>query len=409
MAWAQRQIPDDVRGLDFGTQADFGTAPVSLAPVAAAQEITHETKKEPIERMVQKTALARGPEPFIPGPQSGAVAFKLPVRGGKLAAGGLTTADWLALAQYCGMTKTDLPGAAGVITGPGVGDNQVEGPDASLALYKPGMWILIECDGGGTPDLQMRMIVDWESAAGTTTLTVSPEWNTNPVAGDDIYDLHVLTPTIGQPTYLGLDVFMGEGGVNRHRTRYEGCAGTFKLPAATVGEIPMAEFNFLTNSWVNSENSRDPAEDAMADPRLLLADQLYIDNECIDFENLGFDPGTEMVPMPGQCLATGQGKIGWFHRRHVPVMEFQPYWDDEWYSLWASLTKNKVVYFNVSDSEDAWGWGIPAAQVVAHDPGAIADGLVGSAVEMKAVDAHEGSTSGDLIPLFSIAVTGTVP
>lgn len=403
MAWDTKFIPDDVKGIDSGLMADFQTAPVGYAAIPPAEEITHETKQEAIERAVQKTGVARGPEPSILGPMSGPVAFRLPVRSGKLAIGSLGTSDWLTLAQFCGMTLTHLDGGIGVVTGPGVGDNQIEALDADFAGYLVGMWVMVTADKSGTPDTQLRLITAVASAAGTTTLTVTPEWNTNPVALDDLLDIDVLTPAVGEPdSYLGFDVYMGadDGATNYHRVRYLGAAGTFKIPAVNVGEIPMMEFAYMTDRWSEDETARAEATDTLDDPRLLLADQLYFDDQCIDFESLGFDPGTELIPLPGQCPSTGQGKIGWFYKRHVPVIEFQPYWDREWYALMQALTESALVYMNVSSEIDAWGFGIPAAQVVAHDPGSIADGLVGSTVELKAVDA------GDSIPLFSIVVTG---
>jgi hypothetical protein len=404
MAWATRYIPDDVRGVDFGTMADFETAPVGYTELAAAQEITHETKQEAIERVVQKTGVVRGPEPFIPGPMSGPVALKLPVRGGSLAAGGRTTADWLTLAQYCGMSKTSLAGGVGTITG-GT-SSTVTADDADFTGYRAGLWILVNADKGSTDDLQLRMITDRSSAAGTTTLTVSPDWDTTPVASDDFFDLDVLTPALGEPgSYLGLDVYMGQGSTDRHRVRYLGAAGTFKIATTNVGELPLMEFAYMTDRWTQSEASRVVAIDTLADPRLLLADQLYFDSQCISFESLGFDPGTEMVPLPGQCLSAEQGRIGWFYKNHVPVFEFQPYWDAEWYALMQASTESALVYMNVNSDEDAWGFGMPAAQVIAHDPGSIADGLVGSTVEVKAVD--PGVATDDVqLPLFSIAVTG---
>lgn len=409
MAWATRYIPDDVRGLDYGTQADFKTAPAGWSSLAAAQEIAHETKQEAIERVVQKTGVARGPEPFIPGPKSGPFGFKLPVRGGKLAAGGGGAADWLAVAAYCGMSKTTVTGDTGIITGGSSSTITALDADFPVASYFPGGWILTTADKSGTPDLQLRMITDRSSSGGTTTLTVSPDWDTDPVNLDDTHDIVILTPTIGQiATYLGFRVFMGQGSTDRHRVEYRGCAGTFKLATVGVGEFPMCEFAMQSDLWTETENSRAVAIDTLADPRLLLADQLYFDNQCVDFENLGFDPGTELIAMPGQCQDTSEGRIGWFVKRHVPAIEFVPYWDAEWYDLITNKTENKLVYMNVNDSNDAWGFGIPAAQVVAHDPGAIGDGLVGSAVQIMAIDPGQDSDSpANDIKLFSLVAAGT--
>jgi hypothetical protein len=395
----------DVRGVDWGEAADFESVPGAFSPLVKARDVKGEFTQEMIERIIQKTGLARGPEPSILGVKGGSVNFNLPVRGGKTAAGAGSESNMSKILSNCGMVRQNIADGIGKVTGGAAGN--VTMLDADATGYAAGGWVCVNADKGGTPDVQLRYITEVESAAGTTTISVTPNFDTVPVNADDLYALDSFTPSPGEPTsYVGLDLYRGQGATNRHKVQALGCAGTWKIPTVALNELPMMELAFMIDTWEESEAARsdeDP-DDLLADPRIMTTSALYWGTTELSTENFAFDPGFPLIVMPGTQY--DNGRDGWWYQNPVPVFEIKPYWDAEFYDLWKNRTTEEAVLINLLDRYDFWGVAVTRAQVVNVEEDTIGEGLLSSKPTLLATDPHETAVEDDQLPLFSIVFSG---
>jgi hypothetical protein len=405
MAYENLLISDDRRLVKVGgPQTNFETDFAGALSVVAAEAITLETSREMIERMIQKEKL-RGPESQLLGPRTGTLGFQIPMRGGKLKASPFRAASpFYGLAPYCGLAVLHTAGTTGgLVTGGSA--NTIEALDADFADYNVAFMVMHKPQVG---DPELRLITDRDSSGGTTTLTVTPDFTVTPTAGDDILPLDQCGPWIQEsPAYAAFEIGIGKDSPNRRLFRFDGCAGTFTIPAVATGLEPKAEFSFMSDRWTESDNDLDWIDDVYADPALMLQDQLYLGGEAIDNESFGFDPALELIPMPGQKDgAVSDGRIGWFFRNSIPVFTIAPYFAADFYTWWANRTLKELVYTNVQDEYQAWGIGCLGVQIVGQSPGAFAGGLVGSTVALAVVDPGD-PVNGSHGPLWVIATSGT--
>jgi hypothetical protein len=402
MAFAPRYIDLLIRGLQYGTAA-FGATPGAFTSLMAREIGMPETTRAMIQRMLQKPVGNRGPEAAIIGPQSWKIAFKLMMRGGKLLAGTGGDSEFLALAKYCGMTLSAGAGGSGKITGGST--ITLQALDADLASYSVGMFILFK----HSTYTSLRFISGKASLAGTTTLTFWPAVAAGaaPASSDSFYPCDTIVPDAdnGSPSaYTGFDFFMGAGSTDRDKARLLSGCGSFKFPTMKTGEMPLAEFEFEGDNWATSEASATQDLDTYATPKLVLSDLLYFDDDAIEFESFGFDPGIKRVVKPAGSQANG--RQGYFYRDCEPKVEIVPYWDEEWMALWAAGTQKKLYFAQVEDQLQAWGIAIPAVQIAGVKRGTIGGAMVSSNLDLLILDPHKNADATPVaLPRFAIGVS----
>jgi len=397
----------DVRGIDWGEAADMESVPGAFSPLVKARDIKGDLVQEEIKRIIQKTGLARGPEKSILGPKGGTIGFSLPVRGGKLAAGTGSESNMSKLMSNMGMVRQNIADGIAKVTGGAAGN--VTMLDADAVGYAPGGFICVNADKGGAPDIQLRAIIQVQAAAGTTTVTVAPNWDTNPVNLDDMFALDSFKPSPGEPTvYSGLDLYRGQGASNRHKFQCLGAAATWKIPTTALNAIPFMELEFMIDDWEESEAVRsdeDPA-DLLADERLLLLDaEFYWGATALQIQDFAFDPAFPLTMMPGNLY--GNGRIGWWYGNPVPNLEVTPYWDAEWWDIWKDRTTEEVALYSVADQYDFFGFCMFETQVVGIEEATIGEALLGSKPTFLSVDPHESPTPEfDQLPQFGFCFSG---
>ena len=402
MAFAPRFIQSTLKGVSWGEAASFGATPGAYAALIKADQIAAEYDRSPIERNVQRTAAMRGPELSLLGPQNGKLSFQLPMRGGALVAGGTAESDISALISNMGMLRANVSAGVGKVTG-GTSTTVVM-LDADATGYGVGGWVGVDANNGADP--QIRPIIRLVSNAGDTTLTIAFPWATDPVAGDDLMPLDYFIPKAGLPTnYLGFDYYAGGDATDRSKIRYLGCAGTWKIPTAGIGTYPMMEFEIMADQWAKSEANRVDAEDLYVESSLMLKDAVYWGATQLDIENFAFDPGLELVWMPGQSGGSDQGRLGAKYKTAVPVFEITPYHDDEIFDIWAAKTTEEVSYVNEESADEFWGICQFKTQVVGITEEDMSNGYLSSKPAFQAVHPHDNEDDAEY-PLFSICLSG---
>lgn len=403
MAFSTMFITDILRGIDWGEAASFGATPGSFSALVKADQVVASLTKEVIERAVQTTQPMRGPAPSLIGRHTGKINFVLPMRGGALVAGGTAESEICQLLSNMGLARHNV--AAGVAKVTGGSSTTITMLDADATDMVVGGWVAAGTNAGD--DVQVRPIIRVEASGGTTTVTVGCPWATTPVNGWDIHPLDYLIPADGEPTkYLGIDLYQGGDATYRHKYRALGCAGTWKIPTAKIGSLPMVEFEINVSQFSESEANRSDEEDLYSEAQtLMLADSLYFGATQIDTDSIAFDPGLDLVEMPGQSGANDQGRIGWWYKQAVPKLEILPYWDSEWPTLRDAGTTEEAVYVNEGGADQFWGVCIFKTQVVDVGQEALSNGMLAAKPSLIACNPHINDDSDEL-PLYSICLSG---
>ena len=398
MAYSAKQISTALGGIDYGTAAGITATPGAYTELYA-KDIEADTDSAMVEVEVQKSDPARGPEPSIVGPDRGTVKFKIPMRGGKLVGGSGGTSIIATLGQYCGMALHDLAGGTAKITGGTT--TTMTCLDADDPGWSVGDMILLDCDG----TLVMRQILRIQSSAGTTTITVSPEMPGSPQSGADFYPTDTLVPDPDRvSTFVGLDVYRGEGSTDRNKIRALGCAGKFALEEVEAGGLPWVAFEYMIGGgWTSSDESRANADDAYAEPPLFLSDAFYFDDTQIHVKSFAFDPGSNPQMIEGQ---TATGIQGFKYLEPAVALSVNPLFDDQYFTDWLAGTIRKAFVSRVVDQYQAWSIGVPAVQVTkAGDRNEFTTGIASAGISLKVVDPGENADSTQY-PLFAIGFAG---
>jgi hypothetical protein len=406
MAITQRDIPVDVRGLDFGEMASFSGADPGGKTALRAQNIVADPTWATFPQAVQKRQFARGPDQVIIGGMGGSLAFSIYCRGGALAAGGADTSEAINLLQYMGMSCNKRAGAAAKITAATA--STVVGLTADIGSYVVSDMIMVD---GSSTDKQMRMVTrvqDDVPGAGDTTLTVYPDFTDTPANGDDLNPVDTLTPTIGEPTkYFGFDAWFGAGATNRWKANLLGCAGTFKLPNINAGEVPMLEIAMMIDRHTLSENSDTQEADLFAQPWPLLSSTCWLEGDTVDIESIGFDPGTQLVEK--RSPAGANGRVGFLHASHAPVLDITPYHSNDLYTALAAGTEKQFFFESIgSDVEYGWALYCGAIQITEIARDAMGNNHMASKPTIQCND--PGMNADDVnLPWFALAFTGNGP
>jgi len=405
MAFAARQILEDLLGIDIGTAAGLTSVPGAYTSYFA-KDIEADVDHDMVAYQVQRSEAARGDEPSVVGREKGTVSCKIPWRGGKTSGGSNGTSPIITLAQYAGMAVNQLAGGADLVTGGGA--DYLEVLDASDPGWEVGDFVLVNADEGSTNDLQLRPITRVQAdytGSGKTRISVTPNWDTNPGAGDSFYAVDVLKPDpITVATYLGLDLYKGEGSTDRFKVRCLGAAiSALKLGQVEAGGMPWAELQFMIDNWAASEANRSDAADSFAEAPLWLSDAFYLGSNQIHISSLEFDFGLKLVEIPGQAA---QGRYGWKYLNPEPIININPMHDLQYYTDWEAKTTYAALAQRVVDQYQAWGIYIPKLQVLkAGNKETYTDGILGAGLNTK-ICCPGVNADSDNYPLFSVCFSG---
>lgn len=406
MAITQRDIPVDVRGLDFGEMASFDGADPGGKTALRAQNIVADPTWASFPQEVQKREFARGPDAAIIGGEGGSLSCSIYCRGGALAAGGADTSEAINLLQHMGMSCNKRAAAATSITGATA--STIVGATADIGSFTVGDMVLVD---GASTDKQMRMVTrvqDDVPGAGETTLDVYPDFTDTPGAGDDINAVDTLTPTIGEPSkYFGFDAWFGAGTTNRWKANLLGCAGTWKIPTVNAGEVPMLELAMMIDRHTLSEASDTQAADLFDQPWPLLSSTCWLEGDTVDIESIGFDPGTNLVEK--RSTAGDNGRVGFLHASHAPVLDITPYHANELYTALAAGTEKQFFFESIgSDVEYGWALYCGAIQITEIAREAMGNQHLGAKPTLQLNDPGMNADSVNL-PWFALAFTGNGP
>uniref|UniRef100_A0A6H1ZF64 Tail protein n=1 Tax=viral metagenome TaxID=1070528 RepID=A0A6H1ZF64_9ZZZZ len=406
MAITQRDIPVDVRGLDFAEMASFTGADPGAKAALRAQNIVADPVWATFPQAVQKREFARGPDPAIIGGQGGAASFQIYCRGGSLLAGGAAESEAVSLLQHMGMSLTQRAAALTKITAATA--STVVGLTVDIGAIVVGDIILVD---GATTDKQMRMVTrvqDDVPGAGSTTLSVYPDFTDTPVNGDDMNAVDTLTPTIGEPAkYFGFDAWFGAGATDCWLANLLGCAGTFKIPTVSAGEVPMIDISMMIDRHTLTEASDTQVAETFSQPWPLLSSTCWLEGDTVDIESIGFDPGTQLVEK--RSTAGAHGRVGFQHVSHAPVLDITPYHANELYTALADGTE-KQFFFESIGSGVEYGWALycGAIQITEIARDAMSNQILGAKPTLQCNDPGKNADVVSL-PWFALAFTGNGP
>jgi len=401
MAYATRYMNEQYRGLSYGTAASLAAAPGAYSALFA-EAIEVAVKQNPLQPMTQRSQAARGKDAAIMGADQGELSCKLQLRGGKTAAAARGTSPIVTLAQYMGFSLSQLAGGADKVTGGSASTLEcADGDDPGWAI---GDFVLVNADEDGTPDLQMRCISRIQSSEGTTTITVFPDFSTNPANGDTFYAVDVLKPSPGKmTTYHGLKAYRGAGATDRHMLELLGCAGSMLIEEIAAGEIPYVTMKWLVDNFAASEDNRVEAQDDFAKASPLLSDSFYLDSQDIPLASFSFNPGLEPKPIVGSSGA--QGRINWHHSDPDPELVIKTLHDNQHWTDLAAETERTAFISSVLDNMQAWAIGVPAVQIIEAGYGDYPEEMTGAALKLKINNPGQNTDDTDY-PLFSMGFSG---
>lgn len=406
MAITQRDIPVDVRGLDFAEMASFTGADPGAKTTLRAMNIVPDPIWATFPQTVQKREFARGPDPVIIGGMGGQLAFSIYCRAGALAAGGAGESEAVALLQHMGMSLTQRAAALTKITAATA--STVVGLTADIGAIVVSDIIMVD---GATTDKQMRMVTrvqDDIPGAGSTTLSVYPDFTDTPVNGDDMNAVDTLTPTIGEPAkYFGFDAWFGAGATDIWKVNMLGVAGTWKIPTVNAGEVPMLDLAMMIDRHSRAEASDSQTADTYAAPWPLLSSTCWLEGDTVDIESIGFDPGTGLVEK--RSTAGTHGRVGYRHGSHAPVLDITPYHANELYDALAAGTE-KQFFFESIGSGVEYGWALycGAIQITEIARDAMSNQHLGAKPTLQINDPGKNTDAVNL-PWFALAFTGNGP
>ena len=420
MAYAASYVDSDLVGLEYCEEATISAATALYTPASAtkgplyAKDITAEVSAHMIDVAPQKPQMNRGPNASIVGAKGGKIGFKLPLRGGQIAAGTRGTSPIYSLGKYSGFTRKSITASANNSIVTGGTSSTVTMLDADAAQYEVGDFILVNCNEAVSGVLQLRYITKMVANAGTTTISVHPNFATNPTSLDSTFSLDILTPAAtnaGQiidgstNKFFGFKYYKGYGALNRSMLWGLGGAGTFKFDAVKAGEIPYASFEYMVDSWSSSAAAdMTTSADAFYTPPLWVSDDFYIGEVAVDVEEFSFDPGHQLVPIAGQGP---NGRHSWFYKDMKPKLSFKPYWDEQYVTDWLAGTQSQVFIQRVASNSNAWGICIPSVQFEKVKHGAVSGGMLGADLDIRITDpGSNDEVSPAQFPLFSICFTG---
>lgn len=410
MAFDEMYIRSKDCGIDYGTDADIDGVPGAYTEVFA-KDIEEDLGMESVEVEVQKPSYPPdpgsrpvfGPEPLIAGPERAGLKFKVPWRGGRVAAG--TGGDSLlaTLGQYGGFDLHELAGGAGDITGGST--TTMTCADVDADSWNVGDMIILDCNVAGGGSIVIRQIESITTLAGTTTVTVTPEMPDSPVAGENWYPTDTLVPKTGKvTTYTAFDVY--RGGVDDY-IRYRllgGALSALRLAEVQSGGLPWAELEYMFGGgWTHAVSNRAHAEDTYGSPLLFLSDRFYIDDTAVHLASIAFDCGLKCQSLPGQ---TATGIQGFHYLVPEPELTIKPLFDDQFLDDYVALTERKVFYGRLTDEYEAWAIGVPSVQFAkAGAREDYVDGVAGAGVTCRINDPGVNA-SGSQLPLFAIGFSG---
>ena len=389
-----RLIPSDLAGIQYGEQADFATATTTLTLMRGARNIKFTPGLSMHEPGYQKTSDMRGPDASVVGGKGGTLAFEVPLSSGVAA----SEAPVMALMKNCGMTQISVAAAVDKIDGGTTTTFTIPSGDLGNVAVGCGLMIV---QAAGDPSLRFVTRV-----ADATTTTVTFNCDTEPAtaiaANDDLTAVDTLIPKSGEPAaYLTFRVYQGQGATDRLLWTLSGCAGKFSIPAVEADALPVVQFEFLVDTWADSEASIAQTDVTGVVPQPVLGDKFFVDGTATLTRSIGFDPGMALSPI--MATSGTNGRSGWFYSASEPVLEILPLSDTAWTTKMETPTTFEAMFASYKSTTDAWGIFVPRVQVVSDDK-ADSDGLLRETMTLKAVD--PGATADDdLTPRFAICIT----
>jgi len=389
-----RQIVAEYAGIKFIEETSFGTDPgTGYTQLRATNIKPPDLEYDIIAAGYQKPVDERGPDKAIVGCQKGKFTFEVPLRGGNAA-----EAPCMSLMKRMGVALNSQAIKTGLVTGnTSVTLTLLDINAADMAIG----CMLHHIPQAGASSI--RFVKGIASLGGTTTLTVGAAFAVTPTNGDTLAAVDTITPCTGTAAKtFTFKVYLGQGSTNRLLRTLTGCSGTWKIKTTEAGKVPVVEFAFDVDGWVDSEANIAFTADTFNPAKPIKGDTMFVDTAACDIKHIGFDPGLTCTPIPAASGTNGR-QTWMFSKESVPKLDISPLWDTAWGTGLGAASVFEIQFGSIKDANESWGLYVGAAQVVKNGLDA-QDGIYRDKLEFLATEPG-ADAAGHLIPKWSFGIS----
>lgn len=390
-----RKIPSDLAGLTYVEESSFSTDPGSgYVRMRCVSGLSFKPEIAMHEALCQKSSDQRGPDPSVVGAKGGTLSFDA-----KLYTVSGSEAPVMKLMKRCGWKQTSISSTTISASTAANKFHVAAGDVGNLAV---GVAVL-HVPASGTSSI--RFIKDEQTLVSTPEFTVNADFATSPSAGDTLATIDTIIPdpdSRDPGATFTFKVYQGQGSTDRLMWTLTGCAGKWSLASVDADGLPVIHFEFLVDSWADSESSISQTDKSGNDAHPVLGDVLYIDGSEVETRNVEFDPQHGPVAVP--ATSGTNGRSGWVYGLADPKAKILPLHDVDWITKLEAGTTFDLEFESLNADDDAWAFWVPAAQVQSYDL-QDSDGILRPTMDFLATDPGHGTISGDNLPLAAFAIT----
>lgn len=329
------------------------------------------------ERLVQTNALGVKHAGVIGG-KGGKLTFKVGAPGLSVAAASTVTAvanpAISEIIRSCGWSETLDTGT--VVTGAGSTTTVID--VTSAAAITVGSMVMINGEA--------RVVTARDTAATPDNITVSPALSTTPAAAVVVYGAANYVLSDADPGTVGF-VWKADG----FAYRLKGCKGTMKVPDTNARDRVILEFEFMVDTWDNTEPSGTFPTIAPVDNIIALAGTCNLATTATPTALVGFDPGMTLQP---RLSTTGtNGRAGWAIADAKPMVKLRPYFSTSFRTDFEARTERELVAQFGSTATRAMAVHATKAQITAYPGETDSNGVVAHDLALALNDSQSSTVT----------------